>query len=150
MDVTFVLGRLATILATSEHGEVVRIDVEVELRLRRPRQAQEDLVGRLDHGAALFADEMAVSTRSEMVRGGAVAEMGMDDDAQPLQVVEVAVDRRDVDIGSDGLDLGAQFLGGAVSSGIEQRVQEQDAGARHPSPLLPKQGQDVLDRVDVA
>ena len=76
--------------------------------LRRSRQAFEDLVGCLDHGAALFADEVAMGPGGQVVGGRAVPEMGVDDDPEALEVVEVSIDRRDVDLGRLRLDLGAR------------------------------------------
>ena len=68
-------------------------------------------------------------------------EMGVDDDPEALEIVEVPVDRRDVHLGRDGLDLGAQLLGGAVAPGIEQGPQQQDPRARDPAPAFPEQRQ---------
>ena len=102
---------------------MVRVDGEGELRLGRPGQATEELVGRLDHGAAHLTDEMAVGRRGEVVRGRAVAKMGVDDDAKAFELFEVPVDRRQVDIGGLVLHLGRQLLGGPMSAGGEQGPQ---------------------------
>ena len=127
---------------------MVRVYVEVEPCGGEARKSSKDLVRSLDHGPALLTDEVSVRPCGQMVGGGTVSEMGVDDDAQALQIVEIPVDGRHVDLGRDGLDLGPQFVGGPVPRGSEQRVEEEDSRAGHPSPLGPQQGQRPLDGID--
>jgi hypothetical protein len=47
--------------------------------------------------------------------------MRVDDDTEAFEIVEIPVDRRDVDFGSHGLDLGAELLSGAMAMRIKQR-----------------------------
>lgn len=119
---------------------MVRVYVEVEPGGGKSREPSKDLVRSLDHRAAFLTDEVPVRPCGQMVGGGTVSEMGVDDDAQALQIVEISVDGRHVDFGRDRLDLGPQFVGGPVPRGSEQRVEEEDSRAGHPSPLSPQQG----------
>ena len=50
--------------------------------LGRSGQAAEDLVGRLDHGPALLTHEVPVGAGGQVVGGGAVPEVGVDDDPE--------------------------------------------------------------------
>ena len=72
---------------------------EAEPGLGRPGQTPEELVGGLDHRPAGLADEVGVGERGELVGGRAVPEVGVDDHAEVLEVLEVAVDGREVDVG---------------------------------------------------
>src|ERR1035438_1280679 len=83
-----------------------------------------------------------------MVGGWAMPEMSVDDDAEAFEVVEVSIDRRNMDLGSFRLHLGAELLGGAMASGIEQRSQQQDAGAGDPTASFSEQRQGAFDRID--
>ena len=90
---------------------MVRVDVEVEAGPRAVR----DKPLKISSGASIMAPhssqhEVAVGAGGQMVRGRAVPEMGVDDHAQSLEVVEVPVDGREVHFGRHGLDLGAELL----------------------------------------
>jgi len=139
---------LSAPFAATEYGEMVRVDLEVESGRGEARQPSKDLVGSLDHGAARLTDEMPVSSCGQMVRGWTVSEMGVDDDAQALQIVENPVDGRHVDLGRDHLDLGTELVGGPVPRRSEQSVEKEDPRAGHPSPLGTQEGQRSLDRID--
>ena len=84
---------------------MVWVDGEPEFGPGFPGQAVEERVGDLDQLAALLAHEMPVHRCRQVIRRRTVPEMGMDDDTQPLELIEVAIDRGDVDVGSLGLDL---------------------------------------------
>ena len=65
-------------------------------------QAVEEVPRGLDHRPAHLANEMPVGLRGQVVDGGTVPEVGVDDHSEPLELVEVPVDRRDVNVGGDG------------------------------------------------
>ncbi len=67
--------------AQSQNGEMVRVDGETELGFHRLRQAPEELVRGLQGRPARLADEVAVGQGSQLVGGGAVPKVGVDDDA---------------------------------------------------------------------
>lgn len=79
---------------------MVGVDREPGLLERRRRERREELIADLEHRSAFLADEMAVRRRGEVVGRGAVAEMHMGDDAEPLELLEVAVNGRDVKSGA--------------------------------------------------
>ena len=54
-----------TVPATSQHGKVVRIDVEAKARLGYPGQTAKDLVGCLNHGTTFVADEVPMGPGGE-------------------------------------------------------------------------------------
>ena len=68
----------------------------------------------LRHRAALLADEMSVGRRSDVVRRWSVAEVDVLDNAESLQLVQVAVDRREMNIGRFRLDGGGDLFGSVV------------------------------------
>ena len=85
--------------AAAEDRKVMRVDREAELGLRGSCEAFEHFVGRLDRRAALLTDEMGVRVRGELIRRRSVTEMRMHDHAELLQLLEIAIDRREVHVG---------------------------------------------------
>ena len=115
--------------------------------LARPRNRR---VGRLDHLPALLADEVPVRRSREVVRRGPVAKVRVDDHAQSLELVEVAIDGRKVDVGRLLLHLGRQVLRRVVALGVEQGPQQQAARRRDPPALLAHDVEDAFDRGGVS
>jgi hypothetical protein len=70
----------------------------------------------------------------------------MDDDAQLLEILQIPVDGREVDIGRPGLNPAGQLLSRLMAVSLKDRLEQQATGRRHPSTPLPDQSQDVLDR----
>jgi hypothetical protein len=89
-----------------------------------------------------------MGTGGQVVGSRPVPEMGVDHDPEPLEIVEVPVDRRDVHLGRERLDLGTQLLRGAMAFGIEQGPKQQHPRARDPSTSFSEQRQRTLDRID--
>jgi len=104
---------------------VVWVDGEPELRASFPGQAVEEAVGDLYQLAALLADEVPVHRRRQVIRRRTVSEVGMDDETEPLELIEVAIDGRDVDVGSLALDLVAELFGRPVAIGCEERTEQE-------------------------
>ena len=71
---------------------MVRIDGEAQPVAGQSGERPEQLVGRLDRLSASLADEMRVREGGELVRGTAVSQMRVDDDAKALELFQVAVD----------------------------------------------------------
>jgi hypothetical protein len=94
----------------------VRVGGESVPARERLGDVAEQLAGYLGHGTAVFADQMPVRGRGEVVGGGAAAQMGPVDDAEPDEFVEVAVDGADVHRRCLGPDLFGEFLGAAVGA----------------------------------
>ena len=90
-------------------------------------EADEQLVGCLDRAAAVLAHEMAMGAGGQVVGGRAVPEVGMDDDPEPFELLEVPVDGGEVDVGSSRLDDGRQILGAVMARVVEDGLQEQAA-----------------------
>jgi hypothetical protein len=111
----------------------------------------EEADGRLEGGAALLADEVAVGLVGEVVVGRAVSEVGVVDEAEPLELVEVAVDGGQVDVGGEGLHVGGQLLGRAVGASGVEAAKEQPPGRRDAGAARPELVEGVVDgRLDVA
>ena len=64
-----------------------------------------------------------------------MAEVSVDDHTEALQLVQVPVDRRHVDVRSPRLHLGGQILCSPVTTGVEEGVQQFTAGRRDPATL---------------
>lgn len=71
--------------------------------------------------------------------------MGVHDDAEPFEFVEVAVDRRDGNVGSLHLDFGRQLLGGAVSLAFEEQSKKKPPRRGDATAVLTQQFQRPLD-----
>ena len=68
----------------------------------------------------------------EMVRRRAVPEVGVNDYAEALELLQVPVDGRDGDVRGLSLNLGRQLLGRPVPRRLEQGADEKDAAASSP------------------
>ena len=76
-----------------------RVDGEAEVRLRGIRQTPEHLRWGLDHDSAVCAHEVGVGLARQQVARRTVAEMTVGHDAQHFELIEIAVDRREVRVG---------------------------------------------------
>jgi hypothetical protein len=94
---------------------VPRVDRESVVRKSSRSQGSKDLLRRFHRRSAPLAYEVAVSLRSEVVGGRAMAEVRVDHNSESLEFVKIAVDRRQMDVRRDGLNLGGEVLGRAVS-----------------------------------
>ena len=89
-----------------------------------------------------------MGTRGQMVGGRAMAQMSMDDDPHPLELFEVAVNRREVDVWSLDMDRLRQLFGRPMARCVEECVEKKASRARDAPSLLPDQGQYVLHSLD--
>jgi hypothetical protein len=124
---------------------VVGVDGEAVVRLGVSGEAAEHGVGDVDRRPTLLADEVPVGRRGQVIGGRPVADVGVDHDAQALELVEVAVDGRGVHVGQLGLHGCRQLLGAPVLAGREERAEEDPPRRGDPSPVLSHHGQHVFD-----
>ena len=103
------------------------IDGEPELGLGLLGQPAEERVGGLDHLAALLTDEMSVRSGGQVVRRRTVPKVCVHDHSEPFQLVEIAIDGREVNIWSLFLHLCGQVLCRVVAFGVEEGPQQQTA-----------------------
>lgn len=94
------LTLLLAVGAAAGDGEAVGVDREAVLAPSDPDEVGEDVVGDLDHGAALLADKVAVGGGGEVAGGRAAAQPGAGDDAEPLEFFKVVVDGGQVHVGA--------------------------------------------------
>ncbi len=78
-----------------------------------------------DRLAAALADQVPVTIFTQVVGGGAVAEMDVLDDTELFELVQIAVDGGTMHRWIQRVDLGDQLVGGAVALPFEQAVQQQ-------------------------
>ena len=114
---------------------MARIDDEAEPRLCAPGEAAKEILRRLDRRAAAVTDQVAVQRRGQMVCGRAMPQVSVDDHTEALQLVQVPVDRRHVDVRSPRLHLRGQILCSPVTTGVEEGMQQFTAGCRDPATL---------------
>ena len=101
------------------------IDGETEFLLGAVGQVHEQFVRRPDSLATVLAHEVAMGACGQVVRGRSVSEMGMDDNPESFQLVQVAIDRRQVDVRRFRLDDGGEILGTVVARVIEDGLDVQ-------------------------
>ncbi len=90
---------------------MTRIDGESEPLPGRSVQTPEHVLGHIDDRAAMLADEMTMGMVGQVVRRRAMAEVCVHDDAELLQLVEVAINGRQMHVWRPELDRGGQFFG---------------------------------------
>ena len=99
-------ARLLAVGAAAGYGEPVGVNGEAVLRAGTADEVTEHVIGNFGHRAAFLADEVPVSGGRQVVGGGPVSQAGGINDAEPLQFLELAVDRGQVHVGGMGADLG--------------------------------------------
>lgn len=75
-----------------------------------------------------------------------MAKMCVHHHAQALELLQISVDGRDVDVGGSRLDLGGKILGGVVSRRLEQKVEQETASSGNPASPGANPVKYILDR----
>jgi hypothetical protein len=87
--------------AEPQHGEVVRVEHEAQSVLRSTSERIEEVGWRLDDRTALLAHQVPVGSFGEVIGGGPVTQVGVDDHAESLELLEVPVHRGGIDVRRD-------------------------------------------------
>ncbi len=74
-----------------------------------------------------------------------MTEMGVDDHAESLEFLEVAVYRRNVDVRRLALDLSGKILRRSVSARVEKSLEETPPGRRDSTSVRPQPSEDLLN-----
>ena len=106
---------------------MIGIDHESELFFCCPGEPPQQLTWCLDHRPALLADEMRMSHRRKVVGRRTMSEMRVHDNAEALKLLEIAIDRRQVDVGSAGLNSRRQLLGRGMPISLEEGIEQYPA-----------------------
>lgn len=77
----------------------------------------------------------------------AMAEVGMDDYPEALELLEIPVDGRERDVGRLVLDLGRELLGGSVHVSTKEAAHEKPARRGDPSTSKAELREHVVDLV---
>ena len=85
----------------------------------------------------------------QVVGGGTVPEVRMDHDPEPFELFEVAVDGRQMHVGSFFLDDRGEVFRAVMSRVVEDGFEEEPARDGHPSASLAHEDEDVIDGADV-
>jgi hypothetical protein len=128
---------------------VGRVEHEAGL-LPHPRaRALQDVGGQVEDGSARAAlgVDVHVPAAHEVVRGRAVPDVHVLDDAEVAQGVEGAVDARAVDARVDVGHPGHDVLGPEVAPGRREHGEHRLARARHPFAARPQEPADLLDEL---
>ena len=128
---------------------MVGIDLKAVPRLGAFGQALEQLVRCLENVSAFLADKMTVSARCQVIGRRSMAKVGMDDHPHPLQILQIAIDRREVDIGRLRLHRFGEFLRRPVARLVEKDMKEQSPRTGDAPSLLFECCQDVIDRLEL-
>ena len=104
---------------------MVRVDSEAVLGSRTALQRTKELIGHFDDHTTVATDQVAVVFAREVVGGSTVAQMDVLDHTKAFQLLEVAVDRRDMDVRCSAVDLGGQLVGSAVPACLDQATDEE-------------------------
>jgi hypothetical protein len=72
----------------------------------------------------------------------------MNDDAQSLEFLEIAVNRREVDVGRNDLNLFGEFFSGAVGTLFEETAQQDPSRGRGATAAFAQEIQDLFDSVN--
>ncbi len=75
-----------------------------------------------------------------------MTQVGVFDDAQLLELLQIPVDGGEMDVGGPPLDGCGQLFGGQMAVRLEEDLENDPAGRRGPASPGPDQGEDVIDR----
>jgi hypothetical protein len=103
---------------------VSRVYREAQLRSHRFGEVSEQLYRSFDRHPTLLTDEVSMSFCGKLVRSRPMAQVGVQNNPEPLQLIESAVDRRYMDIGSAELNRLSEFFGCQMSRGLKQCFQQ--------------------------
>jgi hypothetical protein len=145
MSLLSVAGELRAGGADAEHGKVIRAELESQAALRAVGHRLEEVLRGLDGVAADFAHEVAVRLGGQVVRRGAVPQMVVDDDAEALELLQVPVDSRRVDVWRQGPDRDEQLLGRRVAGALDQRREHQASSRGHPRTAISQLCDELID-----
>ncbi len=140
---------LSAVGAHAEHGKVVGVDGEAELGVGGLGQTTEETFRGLDQFAARFTHEVSVGRSGQVIRRGPMTQVGVDDDPKTLQLVEISIDRRDVNVRCLRLHRCGKFFGGVVPRSVEEESQEKAPRRGDPTPVLAEEGQRAFERAGV-
>jgi hypothetical protein len=90
---------------------------------------------------------MTVGLSCQVVRGWSVTQMSVDHDTEALELVEVPVDRGQVDVGGELLNGLGQVLRRAVGTTFEELLKQEPARGGYPTTSGSQQVQNLLDAV---
>src|SRR6185437_13294514 len=119
--------------AQARDCQMTRIDLKAQRPLRRPGQAEKELVGCMDPHATLRANQVRVGAGSKLIRDGTMPEVRVGDHTHTLELLEVPVHRGDMDLGCTRPNLGPEVLGVPVALILEQYLEQDPSGRRGPS-----------------
>jgi len=132
-------------LARALNGKVGGVDLEPESFLCLAREFDEEIGRDIDSRCAPFADQVAVGNGGQVVAGGPVPEVDVDDDVRTLKLFEIPIDGRQVHVWCQGLDTAGEILCGRVAVALDQCSDDGPPGDRHPQPASSQESHDVLD-----
>ena len=114
-------------------------DLEPELGQGSAGQLVEQFVRHGQRRAAVLADQVSVALSGQVVGGWAVPEVDVLDHAEPLELVEVAVDGGPVDLGVQRPHGRDELVGGTVAGSVEQTPEQQASRHGDPAALGPEE-----------
>jgi hypothetical protein len=135
--------------APAEHREMARVDHKAVLALRRVGQGAKESLGRFHLSPAHLTDQVSVRLGGKVVRRRSVSQMRMDDDAESLEFIEIAVDRREMNVRRNPLHLFGEFFGGPMGTLFEEAAQQDPSRGRGATAAFAKEIQDLFDPVNV-
>jgi hypothetical protein len=144
------VGLAVAIRTTAQDRKVAGIDRESKARSNGSGQVREQLDRSLDHRSALLTDEVGVGICGELVCRRAVPEVRVHDHAEPLELIEIAIDGRQVDVRGARLDSFRKLLGGQMLLGLEKGLEQDPTRRGRTSPIRAQQFENVVNGRDGA
>ena len=136
---------LLAVLAASQDGEMAWIDREAEPLLRLPGQSPEQIVGSLDGEAAVLALKMGVCVGRKLVSRRSVAQVRVHEHANSLELLQVAINGRQMDVGCPTLHDGGHLFRCHVPLCPKQRLQQNATCCSCPATVGAKENQNLVD-----
>lgn len=128
---------------------MARVDHEAVLTLGRGGEGAKETFGRFHLSAADLTDQMSVRLGCEMVGRGTVTQVRVNDDAASLELVEITVNRREMDVRRNALNLFRQFLGGPMRSLLKETAEQDPSRGGGAAAAFAQKIQDLFDPISV-
>src|SRR6516164_3387413 len=132
-------------LAPPLHREVAGLDLEPRRGADTTGDVLEERVRRVERGPARRAEEVRVGVLDQLIGRGAVPQVRVADDPEALELLEVAVDGREVRARVRCPDPVHELLGREVPGALEQGLDERTPRCGDPTAAAPDEVEDRLD-----
>jgi hypothetical protein len=126
---------------------MARVNHKAVLALGSGGKSAKEPFGRFHLSPTHLTDQVSVRLGRQVIRRGTVSEVRVNDNAQSLEFVEVAVNRREMNVRRNALNLFGQFFGRPMRTLFEETTKQNPSRSSGATAALAQQIQNPFDLV---